>query len=226
MKKTFKSFICIAMLIGLLSVFGCKFTEPSKPSDTMFIGQISLDAKGFQDYTYIFGSGDTSINGNKLADITLVLRNKESQKTYAATTDKWGAFYLFNPQPGSYMIEKLIYTHEVNKGWERINVSGINLPIIASLEPGKVYNFGQLHWNAWVDASKEQAGILQTLKSANSGLATLNQDSSSFDKLKGSFTQKLPKSRWLQKEWVNAEITPSSQPAGVKFDYHKTKDND
>jgi hypothetical protein len=176
----------LVLFVLLLSLAGCAaIPNPSKPTDSLLVGRMTLEAKGADSFS------GTSVNGNQKSGINITLLNSDTQKEYKLITHM-GFFYLLNPDPGKYIISKLSFESDSAGGsWANVWWSPrYRLPFIL-VDSGKVINLGSLQWTF------EKYG--------NSFFSTIKIEGTP-EELKTMFTENYPKSLWLDREWVNIKF--------------------
>ncbi len=174
------SFSAVLVLV-ILALAGCSLADPARPGDSLLIGRLTLVAEGWSD-TFT----GTTVNGTQKVSVMMSLRNQDTQKLYRIITDPNGLFGVRNPESGDYLIEKLTFKATGSSGWSQLTAKGaIPLPRIA-VRPGQVINLGFLCWIA--NNTTKEYRLVQN---------------GSPEELKRLFAEKLPKSQWLQREWVD-----------------------
>jgi hypothetical protein len=179
-----KNILCIMVcFLLMLMLVGCStILEPTKPEDSLLIGQLTLKSEGWEDFM------NASINGTLKGAISMQIENTDTGETYATSTSSNGFFSKINPASGIYVIKKLVYQNTSTNAYITLTWEpNIKLKYI-QVDPGKVINIGILTWVATKNKDNKKSSLIQDDKP---------------EILKDQFVVDFPKSLWLQREWVN-----------------------
>jgi hypothetical protein len=142
------------LLLTLLTVTGCaKIPGPKGPDDTLLIGRIHLEIRGYDDSA-------VSINGKRKSGIEITFREMKTRESFTVRSKQEGLFYKAQVKPGTYFIDSIRFkkTDSIGSwsslGWDQpLGLFAINI------EKGVVTNLGSIFWLA--DKVKGRYGVIQ-----------------------------------------------------------------
>ncbi len=183
----------VILLLFTITMAGCRLSEPTKPTDSLLIGKITLVMRGFDSSENMLKQ---RVNGNQSRGINISFRDMETGKTYCVMTDGQGFFYIVNPKPGIYDITQLGFKLEAGAGWMQITDKS-GFPIHVMVKPGEVFNLGIIQWLA-VTNKEQSIHFFSTIKPDDHP-----------EQLKALFEERFPNSLWLQRTWEDVKVVLS-----------------
>ena len=190
MKIVRVSFIVVC---SILLAFGCaSFPEPTESSQTLVIGEIVQQGKGYRFY------GSASVNGTNRSGIEITIQDLNSEKPYTIRSRPTGLFYSINIPEGTYKVTRVFLRKESGGGWASITW---NAPKDADrsfeIVNGKVNNFGLINWEC---------------ESGEKNFLYYNKE---YGQAKDTFMENYKSSKWNEREWINISVKrDSSEQAG------------
>ncbi|NLY88944.1 MAG: hypothetical protein GX085_04910 [Firmicutes bacterium] len=172
----------IALLLAAVFLAGCaKIPEPDGPDDSLLIGVINLEARGYRE------KSDMRIDGEHSRNITITFCDVITGKEYKVKTGEAGLFWSNEIPTGNYYLKTLHFELERDnyKYWIRRGFSSATLPV----RPGRVTNLGALLW--YSDAEKEEERIRQVKTP---------------EQLRNELQRKFPESAWYEREWISIKF--------------------
>ena len=167
------------MIIAGFLVMGCaSFPEADEKSETLVIGHIALEAKGWR------SSSAATVNGVKKSGIEITMQNINDNKKYVMKSRRDGLFYSNKIPEGRYKITKLYYRNSSGKSWASLRW---NPRALLSIHDGWVNNLGIIEWQC----VHPYASL------------SCNRE---FEQVKDSFQEEFNLSNWNEKKWLNTGI--------------------
>jgi hypothetical protein len=180
--KISKSFIVILFFLFSSFLISCtSLPDADENNQTLVIGEIILNAKGFLTY------GSASVNGTSKRGIEITIREISSGKEYKMKSWSEGLFYSTKISEGNYMIIKYYFKNTVGNSWA--DVTQNNPGYIFEIENGVVNNLGLIQWNS------------------ERGKSTLSFYNSQHEQVRTDFREIYAESNWNEKEWKSVNLS-------------------
>ena len=168
----------LMLIVGSL-FWGCvSFPDASEKNQTLTIGQVILEAKGWS-------TANISINGTHKVGIEITIQNSENEKAYLVKSRSDGLFYTTNIPKGNYKITKMYFKKTSGSAWRDVWIEPSRGQF--EIQDGCVNNFGILAWHA---------------ESSKSTLTGNNE----YEEVRMLFLEKYVSSNWNEKEWKSTAI--------------------
>ena len=130
----------IAVLLVALLFAGCeKVPEPEGPDDSLLIGAIMLEARGYKE------TANMRIDGEHYRNITLTFSNAITGEEYELKTREAGLFWSNKIPAGNYYIKRYAFVLETDSHKYTLHgtlTGKLTLPV----RPGRVTNLGAILW--------------------------------------------------------------------------------
>lgn len=173
-------------IVGLFFLVSCfliscsSLPDASEENQTLVVGQIILEAKGFLTY------GSVSVNGINRNGIEITIQEVSTGKEYKMKSFIRGIFHSVKIPEGSYRITSYYFKKSVGNSWAdvRQNNPGYKFEIVN----GKVNNMGLIQWNS------------------ERGKQTVSLYNSQYDQVRSEFQKEFEKSNWNEREWINIDL--------------------
>lgn len=180
MKRTLP--VIFGLTIALVLTGCAKIAEPDGPDDSLLIGAITLEAKGFKE------KSDMRIDGEHSRNITITLRNLETEEDYLVKVVGSGLFWSNKIPKGVYYIRGYSFVLERDNFKYTLN-SGPPFLVTLAIEPGKVTNLGALLW--YTDDLRDENELKQV------------KNPEEFRKM---LLTEFPDSAWHKREWISISL--------------------
>lgn len=173
----------IAVLLMALLFAGCeKVPEPEGPGDSLLIGAITLEARGYKE------TSNMRIDGEHSRNITLTFANVMTGEEYELKTREGGLFWTDKIPAGNYYIKRYAFRLETSGHIYTLHgtLSGrVTLPV----RPGRVTNLGAILW--YSDTENEVYQFRQAKTP---------------EQLRDELQKLFPESAWFQREWISVKL--------------------
>jgi hypothetical protein len=172
-----------AMLAAAL-IFSCaSFPKADNEHQTLVIGTIIQEGKGYQMY------GSTSVNGTNKSGIEFTIQELNGEKTYTLRTRSDGIFYSINIPEGEYKITRLFLRNEAGSAWASIEWTPLAArEIRIGIVNSKVNNLGSISWECENNVRNQ---------------ISYNRE---YGQVRDLFQEKNKSSNWNEKEWTNINV--------------------
>lgn len=185
-----RKFIMIMILIFFLLIFvgSCattKFvTEPDESTKTLLVGQIMLEASGFDPVLHV--------NGIHKSNIEIHFEDTSTGELIKLTSRRNGYFYIVNPGAGKYRIIK-VYTKIKSQTTGRQYTQTLWMTIRSegnfNIANGKVNNLGLIHWIIDIDSDRWEWKV-----------------NAKYNDIITWFKESYYESSWIDREWINVSL--------------------
>ncbi|NLZ43408.1 MAG: hypothetical protein GX894_00960 [Clostridia bacterium] len=173
----------IAVLLVALLFAGCeKVPEPEGPDDSLLIGAIMLEARGYKE------TANMRIDGEHYRNITLTFSNAITGEEYELKTREAGLFWSNKIPAGNYYIKRYAFVLETDSHKYTLHgtlTGKLTLPV----RPGRVTNLGAILW--YSDAENEVYQFRQAKTP---------------EQFRDELQKEFPESAWHQREWISVKI--------------------
>jgi hypothetical protein len=177
-----KKCLFLYLLVCLLVVGCVTLKEPDSENQTLVVGMMNFQGKGFG-----YG-GQATVNGTTKMGIEISLQELTSKKIYTMVSQIDGLFYSAKIPQGIYGIIRIYLKIEDSSGWAYLEQPYDNTAYRIEIVNGKVNNLGLFNYS---------------VEKGRSSSLNINQG---YEQVRTLFRQKNGSSNWNQKEWINNGI--------------------
>jgi hypothetical protein len=191
----------IIIFLGFLIIGGCattgKITEPTTEDTVLLVGRIRATCEDFEKMW--------NMNGIHTNNIEIDIRNLTTNEvTSVRSRGTDGVFYVYDPESGVYIIERLSYISHGPRGASFHLSHFLNDERTFSVEQNAVYNLGDIEWFAKC-IERESKEYSKARVSSLYEVQTTHSFQKNYAEVRTWFENTYPDSTWNKMQWISVD---------------------